>query len=118
SVMTVPLTAMLMANERMGLFALMSTVDVLLKLLAVLLLQYLAYDKLSTYAALLLGVTLLTFSGYLLINRISFPAVRLQWRWHAESFRRMLWFTGWNAWGNLAAAMSEHGNNVLLNIFF
>ncbi|MNZ17682.1 hypothetical protein D3C78_346770 [compost metagenome] len=118
SVMSVPLTAMLMANERMGLFALMSMVDILLKLVAVLLLPYQSYDKLSMYAALLLGVSLLTFSGYLLINRATFPVVRLQWGWDKQSFRSMLGFTAWNTWGNLAAAMSEHGNNVLLNIFF
>lgn len=118
SVMTVPLTAMLMANERMGQFALMSMVDVLLKLAAVLLLQLFVYDKLVWYAALLLVVATITFSGYLLINRNLFPAVRLQWDWHAERFRSMLAFTAWNTWGNLAAALSVHGNNVLLNIFF
>ncbi|WP_417615567.1 MATE family efflux transporter [Oceanisphaera sp.] len=118
SVMTVPLTAMLMANERMGLFALMSMADVMLKLVAVLLLPYLAYDKLSMYVALLLAVALITFSGYLIINRTIFPAVRLQWNWNGEHFRSMLGFTAWNTWGNLAAALSQHGNNVLLNIFF
>lgn len=118
SVMTVPLTAMLMANERMGLFALMGMGDILLKLVVVLLLPYLAYDKLSMYAALLLGVSLLTFSGYFLINFIIFSVVRLKWSWNRESFHSMLGFTAWNTWGNLAAAMSEHGNNVLLNIFF
>lgn len=118
SMMTVPLTAMLMANERMGLFALMSMVDVLLKLAVVLVLPHVDYDKLSTYAALLLGVALLTFSGYWLVNRTVFPAVRLQWDWNPESFRSMLGFTVWNTWGNLAGSMAEHGNNVLLNIFF
>jgi len=118
SVMTVPLTAMLIANERMGLFALMSMADISFKLVAVLLLPYLAYDKLSMYAGLLLAVAILTLSGYLLINRISFPAVRLQRTWNPEGFRSMLVFTAWNTWGNLASAMSEHGNNVLLNIFF
>jgi len=117
-VMTVPFTAMLMANERMGLFALMSMVDVLLKLMAVLLLSHLAYDKLSTYGALLLSVALVTFTGYLLINRSVFPTVRLQREFNAAGFRSMLGFTAWNTWGNLAAALSENGNNVLLNIFF
>ncbi|GAA4412994.1 hypothetical protein GCM10011450_24130 [Advenella faeciporci] len=118
NVMTVPLTAMLMANERMGLYALMSMADVLLKLVAVLLLSYLAHDKLSMYAALLLAVALLSFNGYVLINRSVFPTVRLRWIWNTKSFRNMLGFTAWNTWGNLAAAMSEQGNNVLLNIFF
>lgn len=118
TVMTVPMTAMLMANERMGLFALMSMADILLKLAAVLLLPYLGYDHLSMYAVLLLVVSLLTLSGYLLISRAIFPAVRLQWSFDKKSFQSMLGFTAWNTWGNLAAALAEHGNNVLLNIFF
>ncbi len=118
SVMTVPLTAMLMANERMGLFALVSIGDVLLKLVSVLLLPHMGQDKLSTYGALLLAVALLTFTAYLLINRSVFPAVRLKWSFNPLGFRSMLGFTAWNTWGNLAVAMSEHGNNVLLNIFF
>jgi len=118
SVMTTPLTAMLMANERMGLFALMSMGEILLKLVAVMLLPHLAYDKLSTYAALLLGVSLLSFCGYLLINRAVFPAVGLQWGCNKKNFRSMLGFTFWSAWGYLAGAMSEYGNNILLNIFF
>ncbi|MGQ4880000.1 MATE family efflux transporter [Billgrantia sp. LNSP4103-1] len=118
TVMTVPLIAMLMANERMGLFALMGMLDILLKLVAALLLPYLAYDKLSMYAGLLLGVSIVTFSGYLLVNRSIFPAVRLQWGWNQESFYSMLGFTAWNTWGNFAASMSEHGNNMLINIFF
>lgn len=118
SVMTVPLTAMLMAHERMGLFAMMSIADVLLKLVVVLLLSYLAYDKLSSYAGLLLLVSVITFTGYLAINRAVFPVARMQWGWDRQCFRSMLGFTAWNTWGNLAAALSEHGNNVLLNIFF
>lgn len=118
TVMTVPLTAMLMANERMGLFALMSMAEILLKLIAVLLLPYQAYDKLTMYAVLLVIVSLLIFSGYLLLNRTIFPAVRLQWDWNKESLKSMFGFTAWNTWGNLAAAMSEHGNNILINIYF
>lgn len=117
-VMTQPLIAMLTAHERMGIFALMSIADVLLKLAAVLLLPHLFYDKLTAYAILLLGVSLLTFSGHLLIIRATFPAARMKWRWHAARFRSMLSFTAWNTWGNLAAALSVHGNNLLLNIFF
>ena len=118
SVMTVPLTAMLMANERMGLFALMSMADILLKLFAVLILPFLAYDKMSMYAALLLFVSIATFCGYFVINSAIFPAARFRWYLDKKNFRRMLGFTAWNMWGNLAAALSEHGNNVLLNIFF
>lgn len=118
SVMTVPLTAMLMAHERMKQFALMGILDVVLKLLAILFLPYLSVEKLAGYAGLLFFVALIIFSGYCYLHLMYFPSIRLSWRWDKSSFLNMIGFTGWNTWGNLAAAMSEHGNNILVNIFF
>lgn len=119
SVITVPFTAMLMAHERMGTFAAIGMVDVLLKLAAVFILQAISSDKLIAYAALLLLVSIATLSLYAAANKVMFPKyIQLHWKWHPEQFRAMLGYTGWNTWGNLAAAMSGQGSNVLLNIFF
>lgn len=119
SVITVPFTAMLMAHERMGTFAAIGMVDVLLKLAAVFVLQAISSDKLIAYAGLLLLVSITTLSQYITANKVLFPdSTQLRWQWHPEQFRAMLGYTGWNTWGNLAAAMSGQGSNVLLNIFF
>lgn len=118
SVITVPFAAMLMAHERMGIFALIGMLDVLLKLAAVILLQYLASDKLIAYAGLLLLVSLTTLTLYVVINKLLFRQIKLRWQWHSQQFRTMLSYTAWNTWGNLAAALSGQGTNVLLNIFF
>lgn len=118
SVMTVPLTAMLMAHERMKQFALMGILDVVLKLLAILLLPYLSVEKLAGYAGLLFFVALIIFSGYCYLHLMCFPSVRLRWQWDKTGFKNMMGFTGWNTLGNLAAVMAEQGNNVLLNVFF
>src|SRR5690606_29859492 len=118
SVLTVPFTAMLVAHERMGVFAAIGTLDVLLKLAAVILLQHMAGDKLMAYASLLLTVSLVTLALYLVSNRLLFPYISLRWRIQKQSFRSMLSYTAWNVWGNLASALSGQGINVLLNIFF
>jgi len=118
SVVTVPFTAMLMAHERMGVFALIGMLDVLLKLAAVILLQFLESDKLIAYASLLMLVSLTTLSLYITVNKILFRQIKLRWQWHKQQFRTMLSYTAWNTWGNLAAALSGQGTNVLLNIFF
>lgn len=118
SIITVPFTAMLMAHERMGIFALIGMLDVLLKLAAVILLQYLNSDKLIAYAGLLLLITLTTLSLCVVINKLLFRQINLRWQWHSQQFRIMLSYTAWNTWGNLAAALSGQGSNVLLNIFF
>lgn len=118
SVITVPFAAMLMANERMGVFALIGMLDVIMKLAAVFLLQYLQSDKLIAYAGLLLLVSLTTLFLYVVINKLLFQQIKLRLQWHKQQFRSMLSYTAWNAWGNLAAAVSGQGTNILLNIFF
>ncbi|UTW10635.1 oligosaccharide flippase family protein [Marinobacterium rhizophilum] len=118
SVLMVPFTAMLMAHERMGVFAAIGMVDVLLKLAAVIILQYVGSDKLIAYAWLLLVVSLVTFTLYTIANKLLFPKIKLRWQWHSRQFRTMLSYTAWNTWGNLAAALSGQGTNVLLNMFF
>lgn len=118
SVITVPFTALLMAHERMGIFALISMLDVLLKLAAVILLQFLQSDKLIAYASLLFLVSLTTLALYIAVNKILFRQIKLHWQWHRQQFCTMLSYTVWNTWGNLAAALSGQGTNVLLNIFF
>lgn len=118
SVVMVPFTAMLMAHERMGVFAAISMLDVLLKLAAVILLQYIGSDKLVTYTWLLLAVNLVTFTSYAIANKLLFQDIQLRWQWHSRQFRTMLSYTAWNTWGNLAAALSGQGTNVLLNMFF
>src|SRR5690606_16935072 len=101
-VMTVPYTAMLMANERMGLFALVSIIDVFLKLLAALMLPYFGADKLILYAVLVSAVAVTTFVCYVAVNSKVFPAVRLQLEVDVKRFYSMLSFTAWNTCGNLA----------------
>lgn len=118
SVMMVPFTALLMAHERMGIFAGISMLDVMLKLAAVIALQYVGTDKLIAYAALLLSVCFITIVLYAGYCTKAFGNIRLAWCWNPEQFRSMLAYTAWNTWGNLAAALSGQGSNVLLNMFF
>ncbi len=118
SVITVPYTAMLTAHERMGVFAAIGMLDVFVKLAAVIVLQYLASDKLIAYACLLLLASMITLSLYVTSNKLLFRQIKLRWQWQGQQFRSMLSYTAWNTWGNLAAALSSQGTNVLLNIFF
>lgn len=118
SVITVPFAAMLMANERMGIFSMIGMLDVLLKLAAIILLQFLHSDKLVAYAGLLLLVSLATLSTYIVVNNLLFRQIELRMEWNKKQFSTMLSYTAWNTWGNLAAALSGQGLNILLNIFF
>lgn len=63
-IMVIPYRASIIAVERMSVFAYVSVLEVVLKLLAVLVLPYIAYDSLIMYSILMVLVTLLTFLIY------------------------------------------------------
>lgn len=118
SMLQVPFTALIITHERMNVYALISIGDVALKLLLVLALPYLPFDKLISYAVLLFCVALITCSAYVLYCKVRLRYVRVIKRFDRNLFRVLLSYMGWNLWGNSAAVIMGQGINILLNIFF
>lgn len=118
SMLQVPFTALIITHERMNVYALISIGDVALKLLLVLILPYLPFDKLISYAVLLFCVALITCSAYVLYCKVRLRYVRVIKRFDRNLFRVLLSYMGWNLWGNSAAVIMGQGINILLNIFF
>lgn len=118
SMLQVPFTALIITHERMNVYALISIGDVALKLLLVLILPYLPFDKLISYAVLLFCVALITCSIYVLYCKVRLRYVRVIKRFDRNLFRVLLSYMGWNLWGNSAAVIMGQGINILLNIFF
>ena len=118
SMLQVPFTALIITHERMNVYALISIGDVALKLLLVLILPYLPFDKLISYAVLLFCVSLITCSAYVLYCKVRLRYVRVIKRFDRNLFRVLLSYMGWNLWGNSAAVIMGQGINILLNIFF
>ena len=118
SMLQVPFTALIITHERMNVYALISIGDVALKLLLVLVLPYLPFDKLISYAVLLFCVALITCSIYVLYCKVRLRYVRVIKRFDRNLFRVLLSYMGWNLWGNSAAVIMGQGINILLNIFF
>lgn len=118
SMLQVPFTALIITHERMNVYALISICDVALKLLLVLVLPYLPFDKLISYAVLLFCVALITCSTYMLYCKVRLRYVRVIKRFDRNLFRVLLSYMGWNLWGNSAAVIMGQGINILLNIFF
>lgn len=118
SMLQVPFTALIITHEQMNVYALISIGDVALKLLLVLILPYLPFDKLISYAVLLFCVALITCSAYVLYCKVRLRYVRVIKRFDRNLFRVLLSYMGWNLWGNSAAVIMGQGINILLNIFF
>lgn len=122
NLLAVPYNALIITREKMGVFAGVSILEGLLKLLVAYLLYLSAGDKLIVYALLMLGVALIVRSIYVIYCH----------RYYAESrgslferdaldrglLREMFSFAGWNTLGTSAFLLNTQGINILQNIFF
>lgn len=118
SVMSVPYNAVLVSHEKMDAFAMISVVEVILKLLIVYLLTISDFDKLVLYAILIAFVNLLIRIVYTRYSHKHFHETRLIHSLDISLIKEMGSFAGWNVWGNLAGTLSRTGVNLLLNMFF
>lgn len=118
NIISVPYNAMIIAYERMNIFAWVSIVEVSLKLLIVFMLQLFGFDKLILYAILILIVSLAIRLIYAKYCDAKFKESKFRWYWDKEMFKVLLSFAGWNLWGNIASVLTGQGVNILLNIYF
>lgn len=118
SLVRIPLLAMVIAYEKMGVYAYLSIFEAVLKVMIALLVSHSPYDKLITYAALLTlypaGLTAL----FHLYCRRTFASYSLRPLFARNMFKELFGYTGWSFLGSFAFIMKMQGVNVLLNLFF
>lgn len=117
-VMSVPYNSDIVAHERMGAFAAISVIEVILKLAVVYMLVIGNFDKLILYAILIALIQLLVRLVYTWYCNIHFQESCIIRIFDRTLLKEMSKFMGWNIWGNLAATLFGTGLNLLLNIFF
>lgn len=116
-VLMIPFDAMIIARERMGFYAYLSIIDVILKLLMVLSLIYIDVDKLKMYASFVAMVSFIVFLLSIVYCRRNFKELRVQLYWNKSLFIKMGSFASWNLIGNMAYTFVNEGANILLNLF-
>ncbi len=116
NIVRVPYNAMIVAAERMSMYALLTVAEAVLRLGAVLVLVLFPGDKLVLYGVLIccvvLGMTLI-FRWYC---RRKFAECRYCRPRDGALAVRMMKFSGWSLLGSGAQAASQQGVNVLFNI--
>ena len=113
-----PYNAIIIAFERMKAFAYISLYDVILKLLISYVLFLFMYDRLILYAVLLLVLAISERSIYSIYCRKHFPE---ESEFHIvrnkQTYIRQTSFAGYTFLGSFAAILSNHGVNIVLNLF-
>lgn len=117
-IISVPYNALIIAHEKMSAFAYISILEVLLKLIAVLSLFIIDYDKLIIYSILMLLVQIVIRIIYGSYCKKHFSESKYHFIWNSRLLKEMSSFAGWNLWGNVAFIGFTQGLNVLLNMFF
>lgn len=117
-IIQVPYNALIIARERMNIYAYVSVFEVILKLIIVFLLVYLGNDKLITYSILTFIVALSIWIFYQIYCRKLFAESHFKFEWDKPYFKELISFSGWSLFGNIAAVARGQGSNVVLNLFF
>ena len=114
----VPYNASIISHERMNIYAYISIWDAVMKLVIVYALYVSPFDKLKSYAVLLLIVSTLTTVIYWVYCLRNFEECRFQIVKDKRLVKEMASFAGWGMLGDGAWMLNTQGVNILMNIFF
>lgn len=118
SVTQVPYNATIIAHEKMNVFAYISILEVVLKLAICYAIVISPYDKLITYAALVLLVSI----GIRMIYRVyclrHFEECHLTKGIRGDVIKPIISFSAWDLLGNFSSMARDQGVDVILNYFF
>lgn len=114
----VPYSASIIAHEKMGTFAYMSLLEAVLKLAICYVVLKSPFDKLISYAVLILIVKVLIqfiYRFYCIKKFYECHLIRVR---DGSFFRPILSFSLWDLLGNLSVVARNQGIDVVLNMFF
>lgn len=117
-IISVPYNAAIIAHEKMSVFAYISILEVILKLVIVYLLYVSPIDKLITYSFLLTSVGLIIRFVYGFYCSHHFPESRYHFVYDKSLIKEMSSFASWNFFGSGAYLFNSQGVNIITNLFF
>lgn len=113
-----PYTSLVIAYEDMGFFAVVSLAESFLKLLAIIIISYMAFDRLVLYGLSLLIIPFFALCAYVWKVRHSFSQTRYCKVFRKGLYREMLSFSGWHLFSAGASVGINQVNTILTNLFF
>lgn len=118
NLMSVPYNATILAHERMGVFAVISIVEGVLKLTVALLLYYCFTKKLEAYATMMFLTAVIVRLSYAYYCRRAFEESRGLVAFDKSLIKEMAGFAGWSFFGSSAVVINTRVVNLVVNVFF
>ena len=117
-IVSVPYLALVVAHEKMNVFAYVGIFEALGRLAIVFILMMLTYDKLIVYGILILLLSLSTATAYMIYCWKHYPESKYHFYWNWVELKELLGFSGWHFLGTFSGSCRSQGINILLNLFF
>lgn len=113
-----PFGALIIAYEKMGIYAVFSVLESVLKLAVALIVGHYAGDRLILYSFLCFFLGFVDFLLYFVFCKVRIPTTSLGFNWGKGLLTKMLSFSTWSMIGTLAYTLKSQGLNIVLNLFF
>ena len=118
TVITVPYSSCVIANEQMGFYAVVGVLDAVMKFLIALLISKSPIDQLIFYGALMMGISFINLLLYYLFCRKKYRDVtNFHIVYDRERYKEVFGFVSWTLVGQGAVLGTNHGNQILVNMF-
>ena len=117
-IIAMPYNALIIAHEKMSVFAYIGIVEALGKLCVALLIAFSPIDRIIYYALLMAVVAVLVRLLYSFYCRRHFEESKYSFIINKSLIKNMFSFAGWNFFGISSSMLADQGVNLILNIFF
>ncbi|WP_312943386.1 oligosaccharide flippase family protein [Stutzerimonas kunmingensis] len=119
SIFSAPFMAIIISHEDMNIYAVITVTESIAKLMAVLFLAQLPFDRLVAYGWLMMLVALAVMLIYIVTSFRKYPECHLRKVTVDKALaKEILGFTGWTIFGSFTTIIRTHGVTVLLNQMF
>lgn len=119
SIFSSPFIAVTIAHEDMDIYAVLSVIDAVLKLIAVILLNYVTGDNLILYGQFLLVNSLLIATAYIIICFRRYNECQIKrFYWNSRLLKENLSFSGWTMIGAITVTLRYQAVTILINQAF
>jgi O-antigen/teichoic acid export membrane protein len=117
-IISIPYLALVIAHEKMNVFAYVGIIEALGRLAIVFILMMLTYDKLIFYGILVLINSVGISMAYIIYCRKHYSESKYSWYWNTSEVKELFGFSGWHFLGTFSVVCRSQGINILLNLFF
>lgn len=118
NLIAIPYNACVIAHEHMKAYAYISLIEALLKLGICYLLMISFYDRLITYALLMMTIAIFIRGIYGIYCQKNFYESKTPIRFYKTVYKELFGFAGWSFFTSANSILSTQGVNMLINVYY